>query len=132
MTYILRYNDDRSMTVREMEANAALLILAGSETKSCRSTSVSNRRWTLFVAKVNESSRIFVSLFGSRVEMVFVSLKVLALARPLLVYHFLAPILRTLLPKRLTKMREDSFTLATNKVHRRLETEVERCQKMID
>ncbi|KAJ5487287.1 hypothetical protein N7530_001587 [Penicillium desertorum] len=31
MTYILRFNDDRSMTVRE-EANAALLILAGSET----------------------------------------------------------------------------------------------------
>ncbi|KAJ5276481.1 Cytochrome monooxygenase lcsI [Penicillium chrysogenum] len=60
------------------------------------------------------------------VEMVFVSLKVLALARPLLVYPFLAPILRTLFPKRLTKMREDSFTLATNKVHRRLETEVGR------
>lgn len=32
MTYILRYNDDRSMTIREMEANTALLILAGSET----------------------------------------------------------------------------------------------------
>lgn len=32
MTCILRYNDDRSMTIREMEANAALLILAGSET----------------------------------------------------------------------------------------------------
>lgn len=32
MTYILRYNDDRSMTIREMEANAAFLILAGSET----------------------------------------------------------------------------------------------------
>jgi cytochrome P450 len=58
--------------------------------------------------------------------MVFVSLKVLALSRPLLFYPFLAPIVRTPLPKRLTKMREDSFTLATNKVHRRLETEVER------
>ncbi|KAJ5935122.1 Cytochrome monooxygenase lcsI [Penicillium verhagenii] len=32
MTYILRHNDDRAMTKREMESNAALLILAGSET----------------------------------------------------------------------------------------------------
>ncbi|KAJ5809607.1 Cytochrome monooxygenase lcsI [Penicillium pulvis] len=32
MTYILRHTDDRAMTGKEMEANAALLILAGSET----------------------------------------------------------------------------------------------------
>ncbi|CDM33786.1 unnamed protein product [Penicillium roqueforti FM164] len=30
--YILRYNDDRSMTTQEIEANLALLILARSET----------------------------------------------------------------------------------------------------
>ncbi|KAF4761614.1 hypothetical protein N7455_002375 [Penicillium solitum] len=60
------------------------------------------------------------------VKIVFVSMKVMALSRPLLVYPFLAPIVRRLLPKRLTKMREKSFALATNKVHRRLETKVER------
>ncbi|KXG47021.1 Cytochrome P450 [Penicillium griseofulvum] len=60
------------------------------------------------------------------VKVVFVSMKVLALSRPLLVYPFLAPIVRMLLPKRLTKMREDSFALASNKVHRRLEAKVER------
>ncbi|KAJ5384673.1 hypothetical protein N7517_002584 [Penicillium concentricum] len=60
------------------------------------------------------------------VKMVFVSMKVMALSRPLLVYPFLAPIVRMLLPKRLKKMREDSFALATNKVHRRLEAKVER------
>ncbi|KAJ5637723.1 Cytochrome monooxygenase lcsI [Penicillium lividum] len=32
MTYVLRYNDDRAMSAKEMEANAALLIIAGSET----------------------------------------------------------------------------------------------------
>lgn len=32
MTYVLRFNDDRAMSIREMESNAALLILAGSET----------------------------------------------------------------------------------------------------
>ncbi|KAJ5635777.1 Cytochrome monooxygenase lcsI [Penicillium longicatenatum] len=32
MTYILRHTDDRAMTAKEMEANAALLIVAGSET----------------------------------------------------------------------------------------------------
>lgn len=32
MTYILRHNDERSMTTKEIEANAAVLILAGSET----------------------------------------------------------------------------------------------------
>ncbi|CAL5865821.1 uncharacterized protein PFLUO_LOCUS27 [Penicillium psychrofluorescens] len=31
-TYIMRYNDERSLTTVEMESNAALLILAGSET----------------------------------------------------------------------------------------------------
>ncbi|OQD86411.1 hypothetical protein PENSOL_c089G10807 [Penicillium solitum] len=60
------------------------------------------------------------------VKIVFVSMKVMALSRPLLVYPFLAPIVKRLLPKRLTKMREESFALATDKVHRRLETKVER------
>ncbi|CAI7598546.1 unnamed protein product [Penicillium glandicola] len=60
------------------------------------------------------------------VKMVFVSIKVISLSRPLLVYPFLAPIVRRILPKRLSKMREDSFALATSKVHRRLETKVER------
>lgn len=32
MTHVLRHNDERGMTVPEMEANAALLIIAGSET----------------------------------------------------------------------------------------------------
>ncbi|KAI2794707.1 Cytochrome monooxygenase lcsI [Penicillium oxalicum] len=32
MTYVLRATDERAMTIREMESNAALLILAGSET----------------------------------------------------------------------------------------------------
>ena len=32
MSFVLRYNDDRSMSEKEMKANAALLILAGSET----------------------------------------------------------------------------------------------------
>ncbi|KAJ5960262.1 Cytochrome monooxygenase lcsI [Penicillium vulpinum] len=60
------------------------------------------------------------------VKMVFVSTKVVALSRPLLVYPFLAPIFRRFLPKKLAKMRAESFELATDKVHRRLETKVER------
>lgn len=32
MAYILRYDDERTLSEREMDANAALLILAGSET----------------------------------------------------------------------------------------------------
>ncbi|XHG03733.1 hypothetical protein AWENTII_007026 [Aspergillus wentii] len=32
MTYVLRYNDERGMTQRELEANSSLLIIAGSET----------------------------------------------------------------------------------------------------
>lgn len=61
------------------------------------------------------------------VKIVFVSMKVMVLSRPLLLYRFsLAPIVERLLPKRTTKMREGSFALATNKVRRRLETKVER------
>jgi cytochrome P450 len=60
------------------------------------------------------------------VKMVFVSMKVLALQRPLAVYPFLAPIVRALMPKRLAKMREEHFALTTEKVHRRLETTTER------
>lgn len=60
------------------------------------------------------------------VKMVFVSAKVLVLQRPLAVYPFLAPIVRRLLPKRLTKMREEHFALTNEKVHRRLETKTER------
>ncbi|KAJ5108111.1 Cytochrome monooxygenase lcsI [Penicillium angulare] len=32
MTYVTRHNDDRSLSVQEMKANAGLLIIAGSET----------------------------------------------------------------------------------------------------
>jgi cytochrome P450 len=60
------------------------------------------------------------------VKMTFVSMKVLALSRPLLVYPFLAPVVRALLPRSLAKQRQDHFTLAAEKVHRRLEAKVER------
>ncbi|KAJ5168470.1 Cytochrome monooxygenase lcsI [Penicillium canariense] len=60
------------------------------------------------------------------VEMVFVSTKVSALRRPLLVYPFLAPIVQRLLPQRLARMREAHFALSAEKVHRRLETKTER------
>ncbi|CEO60361.1 hypothetical protein PMG11_04990 [Penicillium brasilianum] len=60
------------------------------------------------------------------VKMVFVSTKVAALMRPLVVYPFLAPIVRRILPKRLAKMREAHFALSAEKVRRRLETETER------
>lgn len=60
------------------------------------------------------------------VKMIFVSAKVLVLQRPLAVYPFLAPIVRRLLPRRLTKMREEHFALTNEKVHRRLETKTER------
>ena len=35
MSYILKYNDERGMTIPEIESNASLLILAGSETSMC-------------------------------------------------------------------------------------------------
>jgi cytochrome P450 len=60
------------------------------------------------------------------VKMVFVSIKLLSLARPLVVYPFLAPIARMFLPQRLERMREEHFALTTEKVHRRLETKTER------
>lgn len=60
------------------------------------------------------------------VKMVFVSMKVLALQRPLAIYPFLAPIVRKLTPKKLAKMREEHFALSSAKVHHRLETKTDR------
>ncbi|KAJ5085162.1 Cytochrome monooxygenase lcsI [Penicillium argentinense] len=60
------------------------------------------------------------------VKMVFVSMKVLALQRPLGLYPFLAPIVRALTPKKMTKLREEHFAMSSEKVHRRLKTKTER------
>ncbi|KAJ5125372.1 Cytochrome monooxygenase lcsI [Penicillium atrosanguineum] len=60
------------------------------------------------------------------VKMLFSSMKVLALRRPLAIYPFLAPIVSGLMPKRLVKMREEHFALTAEKVHRRLETKTDR------
>jgi cytochrome P450 len=60
------------------------------------------------------------------VKMVFVSIKLLVLSRPLVIYPFLAPIAKMFLPQRLERMRQDHFALTTEKVHRRLETKTER------
>jgi cytochrome P450 len=60
------------------------------------------------------------------VKMVFVSTKMAILQRPLVVYPYLAPIVRRLLPKRLARMRAAHFALSAEKVHRRLETKTER------
>jgi cytochrome P450 len=60
------------------------------------------------------------------VSMVFNSSKVALLMRPLVVYPFLAPIVRRLLPKRLARMRAAHFALSAEKVHRRLETKTDR------
>ncbi|KAJ5774355.1 Cytochrome monooxygenase lcsI [Penicillium paradoxum] len=60
------------------------------------------------------------------VKMTFASVKVGALSRPLLVYPFLAPLVKSLIPSNFRNMREDSFVLASEKVHRRLDNKVER------
>lgn len=60
------------------------------------------------------------------VQMIFSSLKLLAIQRPLGVYPFLAPIMRMLTPKKLTEMRKKHFSLSINKVNRRLETKTDR------
>lgn len=60
------------------------------------------------------------------VTMIFGSMKLLAMQRPLGIYPFLAPIVRKLTPKNLTKMRQEHFSLSINKVHRRLAAKTER------
>lgn len=60
------------------------------------------------------------------VKTVFSSMKVLALRRPLAVYPFLTPLVTSLMPKRLAKMREELFAMTADKVHRRLETKTDR------
>jgi cytochrome P450 len=60
------------------------------------------------------------------VKMVFGSMKLLAMQRPLGIYPFLAPIVRRLTPKKLMKMREEHFALSIDKIHRRLARKTER------
>ncbi|KAJ5999780.1 Cytochrome monooxygenase lcsI [Penicillium waksmanii] len=60
------------------------------------------------------------------VKMIFGSMKLLAMQRPLGIYPFLAPIVRKLTPKKLTKMRQEHFALSIDKVHRRLAAKTER------
>ncbi|KAJ5662423.1 uncharacterized protein N7477_010039 [Penicillium maclennaniae] len=60
------------------------------------------------------------------VEMIFSSVKVLALRRPLAVYPFLAPIVTSLMPRRLARMRDEHFAMTSEKVRRQGEAKTDR------